>query len=42
VSWKLSRTVLKPSRNGDIPAQGNNPDHGGMIMRILWQDQRYD
>jgi hypothetical protein len=23
VSWKLSRTVLKPSRSGDAPAQGN-------------------
>jgi hypothetical protein len=23
VSWKLSRTVLKPSRSGDAPAPGN-------------------
>jgi hypothetical protein len=23
VSWKLSRTVLKPSRSGDASAQGN-------------------
>jgi hypothetical protein len=27
VSWKLSRTVLKPSRSGDAPAQGNQDAH---------------
>ena len=26
MSWKLSRTVLKPSRSGDASAQGNPLD----------------
>ena len=32
VSWKLSRTVLKPSRSGDAPAQGNQPSQGAPIV----------
>ncbi len=35
MSWKLSRTVLKPSRSGDAPAQGDFSPHNEIFSEIV-------